>query len=91
MIWGCDKAEYFFEQDWTGGISLNRLGNFACRDSSIWRLYGTALSFAAVDTVVASDERVAFARFFFQLSNSLGSTVLRPPGGMSSGSKVKSN
>jgi hypothetical protein len=25
VIWGYDKAEYFFAQDWTGRNSLNRL------------------------------------------------------------------
>ena len=25
VIWGRDKAKYFFGEDWTGGIRLNRL------------------------------------------------------------------
>jgi hypothetical protein len=28
LIWGIDKAEYFFAQDWTTQISLKRLENF---------------------------------------------------------------
>jgi hypothetical protein len=38
VIWACDKAEYFFGQDWTGGISLKRLGKFVCRDSAVSQL-----------------------------------------------------
>jgi hypothetical protein len=29
VIWGRDKAKYFFGQDWTGSISLIRLNNLA--------------------------------------------------------------
>jgi hypothetical protein len=46
VIWGCDKAEYFFGQDWTGGISLNRLEKFVCRDSRIWHLAPNGAPFA---------------------------------------------
>jgi hypothetical protein len=46
---------------------------------------------AAVDTVAVGDEKVAFATLFFQPSNSAGNTAVRPPAGMSSGSKVRSS
>jgi hypothetical protein len=32
VIWGRDKAKYFFKSDWTGGIALIRFNKFA-----VWR------------------------------------------------------
>jgi hypothetical protein len=30
LIWGGGEAEYFCEDDWTGGIGLNLLNKFIC-------------------------------------------------------------
>jgi hypothetical protein len=91
---GDARRENFWEWDWTGRINiltlslLVRVNPDVRRDLSGFRRLDHG---AAVEAVAVSDDRVAFATLFFQPSNSTGSTALRPPGGMSSGSKVRSS
>jgi hypothetical protein len=39
VIWGRGKAEYFFKDDWTGQISLNRFNKLG-----FWRMGATGFS-----------------------------------------------